>query len=50
VHLETVEHPEVERDLVLKLRPQSVTTATVRFLHVGRPAPRIVLDVIIDDE
>jgi len=44
VQLEAVGHPEAERDLVLDLRPRTTRTATVRFHHLGRPAPRIVLD------
>jgi hypothetical protein len=49
VHLESVAHPEVERDLVLAIRPKSVSTAIVRFHYVGRPSPTLVLDDIITD-
>ena len=50
VDLEAVGHPEAERDLVLDLRPRAIRTATVRFHHLGRPTPRIVLDDVIDHE
>lgn len=45
-----VGHPEAEQDLVLRLRPASTRTITARFVDVGRPKPRIILDDLLSDE
>jgi hypothetical protein len=50
VQLETVGHPEAERDLVLHLPPKLVTRARVNLHDVGRAKPRLVLDDNLTDE